>query len=216
MKDTEYLFTQTSRERKQLARNAKYKKNGSKSRRCTLPSDNLTPAQLKRRNGTMFTYNLDQPHTLGELRLWPTDLRHDYMEGLLSKYNPSNEMLGKMLGISTGNVSNVLRPEFGIVRKRGGRRAAWTDEKAKAWNDFMGYTTEPEPVAEPESTPEPVTPEPEPVVQHRAGSPLAYDTISVTFTGTGADLIGVIQTGPLHLTSADTYTFTITATRKEG
>ena len=208
MKDTEYLFTQTSRERKQLARNAKYKKNGSKSRRCTLPSDNLTPSQKKGLSGPMLTYNLDQPHTLAELKDWPTDLRHEYMNKLIHTYLPDNLSLSLMLGCKQSSISYILDRHFDIRRPR-----SYTPSKDPAtlrqWEQFIGVAPDPEPI------PEPVTPTPEPVVQHRASSPIAYDTISVSFTGTADDLIGVFQTGPLHLSGADTYTFVITATRKE-
>ena len=113
MDDTTYTLMQTNRDRKILSRNAKYKRNGSKSRKVTLPSDHLTPAQKRRLNGTVQTYDMNKPHTKGELILWPLDLRKEYMQKLLDTYIPSNEELGTMLGykmtssVSMGNSKHI-------------------------------------------------------------------------------------------------------------
>lgn len=207
MKDAEYLFSQTTRERKQLSRNAKYKKNGSKSRKCTLPSDGLTPAQLRRRNGTVLTYNLDQPHTLKELKEWPADLRHEYMAKLIHMYNPNNLGLSLMLECSEGSICYVLKKHFGISRGRGYRTARHIDAQLK-WERFIGVAPDPEPELEPD--PEPM-PEPKPVAR-RTGP--TFEETYIRFTGKAEDLLSVVASGRLRIDTESTYTFTITATRK--
>ena len=54
-------FDYDALQKKRIASGAFHMKRGSRSKRCSLPSDNLTPAQLKRRNGPVSTYKLDQP-----------------------------------------------------------------------------------------------------------------------------------------------------------
>lgn len=213
MQDETYTFIQTVRDRKATAHSARYKKNGSRSRKCTLPSDYLTPAEKRRRNSAVQTYTMNEPHTKRELNTWPEDMQREYIKGIIDCYHPSNKDLGLMLGTSETTactyihklgLSNRIKPTLGQQI------------------DFHTFCN-----PEPEHTPEPETkPEPDttvvmlapPIVQPSAPTPapLTYDTISLTFTGTADDLIRVIQTGPIHLAGADTYTFTISAVRKEA
>ena len=209
MDDITYTLVQTNRDRKILSRNAKYKRNGSKSRKVTLPSDHLTPAQKRRLNGTVQTYDMNQPHTRFELKLWPEDLLHEYMQNVLDRYAPTNrELCGMLQYADSAAVSKFLKENCGISRPVGGSRRKNADQ-VLAWRDFIqGTASEPEPEStvepEPATTTPPVTPR----------TTLTYESISLTFTGTVDDLIRVMQTGPIHLAGTDTYTFTISA-RKE-
>ena len=54
-------FTYDCWQKKQLAQQARHRKRGSKSRKCSLPSDNLTKKQWKERNGKTLSINLNQP-----------------------------------------------------------------------------------------------------------------------------------------------------------
>lgn len=211
MDDSTYTFIQHQRETKATARGARSRKSGAHSRKVTLPSDHLTPAQKRRLNGTVQTYDMNKPHTLAELKLWPVDLRHEYMQKLIDTYLPNNTDLADMLGCPTSSVSYVLGTHFVIHRSRG-----YTPSPDNT--DFLRFILD-----EPAPMPEPA-PEPEPLpevhswpgtITNPAGTVL-YDTITAQFTGTVDDLIRVIQTGPIHLAGADTYTFTIRAARKEG
>ena len=56
MTDEEYLFRQTERETKRTARGAAAKKCGSKSKKCSLPSDYLSAKQRKGLNGKVMEY----------------------------------------------------------------------------------------------------------------------------------------------------------------
>lgn len=56
-------FEKEVREKKSIASGARHRVNGSKSKRCTLPSDYLTPAQRKKLNGEVYTVNLNKPIT---------------------------------------------------------------------------------------------------------------------------------------------------------
>ena len=222
MDDHAYVLMQTNRERKDLSRSARHRKNGSRSRRCTLPSDSLTPTQKKGLNGMMYTYTMDKPHTLRELKTWPDDLRGEYMAELLDKYRPSNASLGEMLGVAPTSINYVLTRYFGISRSRG-YTPAKNMKQILAWEAFITGVTDTEPVTDSEDTADLAPVEPEIIpVSHNVGAfptlrgPIAYDMISLTFSGTADDFIRVLQTGPLHLTGADTYLFTITATRKEA
>ena len=99
-------------------------KRGSRSKRCSLPSDNLTPAQLKRRNGPVSTYKLDAPMRWDDFRAMPEDLQKQYLVGLVDSYKTTNEMLGEMFHVHWSTVAD-LRRNLGI----GGKRGRLTDDE---------------------------------------------------------------------------------------
>ena len=212
MDDSTYTFIQHQRETKSIARGAKAKRNGSRSKKCTLPSDRLTPAQKKGLNGPMQTYDMNKPHTLRDLKLWPADLRHEYMRNIIDKYQPSNYMIADMLGCAKGYVSTLLPRYFGISRTKG-YRPAKDQATLYEWAKFMGRIPS-DPLGDPDPSPLPDVTSWPGTIGSMSG-PTRYETITVRFKGTADDLLRVVQTGPLHLTGADTYTFTITAARKE-
>lgn len=200
MNDAKFTLQQTNRERKNLAYQARHKKNGSRSKKCTLPSDHLTPAQKKGLNGTVETYSMNKPHTIKELRQWPEDIRHDYMQLILAKYNPDNTMLGAMLDISKLNVSSILYPVFGIKRERGGKRTRRTAEEITAWENFLGRSmtdSTPAPAEEvvPEDSTEPVVHEDPPCLPEEIKIISAPRYSFFEFVGTIDDLIGLVSKG---------------------
>ena len=81
MNDFDYDVMQ----KKRIARGASRMKRGSKSKKCTLPSDYLTAAQKRRLNGPVSTYKLDEPMSLESFKAMPEDLQKQYME-LRSEY----------------------------------------------------------------------------------------------------------------------------------
>ena len=234
MNDVAYTRVQTEKERKLLARSAKHKRNGSRSKKCTLPSDYLTPAQKKGLNGMVQTFEMNKPHTLKELKLWPEDLRHKYMKSILDTYNPPNKWLSEMLGTAEGSMPSVQARYFDIHPGKGRRHPNQSHDAFIQWHRFISGADDPEPPAllstAEEAKPvygawphDPMGPpmkteDPSPETISKPSTihaPITYDTISVQFTGTGDDLIRVIQTGPIHLSGPNTYTFNISAVRRE-
>lgn len=207
MDDATYTFVQTSRERKNLSRSARHRVSGAKSRKCTLPSDALTAAQRRRLNSEVKTYTLNEQHTLKELRTWPVEYQREYISKILRDMNPLTKELAELLGASSAHTSYYLGT---LGLSNAARKRTKTPEQQRAWDALMGNTEEPVIVEEP---PQPAQ---ESVSAPTPRSPITYDSMSLTFTGTAQDLIGVLTTGPVHLTGADTYTFTITVIRKEG
>ena len=201
MNDETYVFIQDVRERKITARGARHKVGGSRSKKCTLSQDTLTPAQLKRRNGPVLTCDLNKPYTLTSLRTLSRHMQVEYMENLLRKFNPTTPQLCGMLDCSPTTMYGWLKSL--CISGTGSRP---TKAEKLAFEDWLHADDTP---AE-EPTPEPV-PEDKPKPKL---SPISYDTITLSFTGTTTDLIQSILTGPIHLVGADVCTFTITATKK--
>ena len=110
MNDFDYDVLQ----KKRTAAGARHMKRGSRSKRCSLPSDNLTPAQLKRRNGPVSTYKLDAPMRWDDFKAMPVDLQKKYLTNLVETYGATNEMLGDMFYVHLTHVG-TLKKALGVV-----------------------------------------------------------------------------------------------------
>ena len=110
MNDFDYDVLQ----KKRTAAGARHMKRGSRSKRCSLPSDNLTPAQLKRRNGPVSTYKLDEPMRWDDFKAMPVDLQKKYLTNLVETYGATNEMLGDMFYVHPTHVGAVKKA-LGVV-----------------------------------------------------------------------------------------------------
>ena len=89
-------FDYDAMQKKRIARGAAHMKHGSKSKKCTLPSDYLTDAQKRRLNGPVSTYKLDEPMSWESFKAMPEDLQKKYILRLQENYGANDEMIGKM------------------------------------------------------------------------------------------------------------------------
>lgn len=97
-------------QKKRLAYGAKHKKNGSKSRRCTLPSDYLTAAQRKELNGDVKEYNLNKPMSWEAFKAMPLDLQQDYVNGVQSRFGVGVATMSRdLFGMSTAALKQHLK-----------------------------------------------------------------------------------------------------------
>ena len=100
-------------QKKRIACGASHMKRGSKSKKCTLPSDYLTAAQKRRLNGPVSTYKLDEPMNWESFKAMPEDLQKKYILNLQETYQANNNMLGKMFGVTGVSVCK-MRHALGI------------------------------------------------------------------------------------------------------
>ena len=107
-------FDYDALQKKRIAAGARHMRRGSRSKRCSLPSDNLTPAQLKRRNGPVSTYKLDAPMRWDDFKSMPVDLQKRYLTNLVETYGATNEMLGDMFYVHPTHVGTVKKA-LGVV-----------------------------------------------------------------------------------------------------
>lgn len=136
--------------KKRIARGASARKCGSKSRRCTLPSDYLTDAQKKARNGKMSTYNLSKPMTYEQFKLMPRDLQREYLLKLRNDMHASARVIAQMFGCSYETVRVVMR-NLGI--NTGGKKLYMNLDQLMRWNNWLSGDAANTPVAvtEPET-----------------------------------------------------------------
>lgn len=131
MNDFEYEV----RQRKILARQSRYKKNGSKSRRCSLSSDRMTDKQWKERCGAIMVYNLGKPMMWQEFKEMPSDMQKEYIESLIQKYSVTASDLARMFGCRAVTVTKLCKsPEIDIEFKAGKRMTA---EQRVRFGEFL-------------------------------------------------------------------------------
>ena len=112
MTDESYAFHETEKERKRLARGAFYKKNGSRSRYVSLPSDNLTEKQRRELNGPVYTYDTKKPMDWSTFVSMPRDVQGIYLDRLCKEHGGRICDAAKMFGITPGGLGNYMRRTF--------------------------------------------------------------------------------------------------------
>ena len=115
MKDEEYVFMQDIKEKKSIARGAFHKKGGSKSKKCTLPSDYLTRKEREKMNGEVKRWNMNEFYTWNEFKEMPKDIAAAYISTLNQKYRVS------MMNIAE-KLFHVAKPTFSTYIKKSGIR----------------------------------------------------------------------------------------------
>ena len=152
MNDAEYIFNQTASERKRIGRGDWYKKRQG-GRQVRLPSDHMTAKEIKERSGPCMSYNMNAPVHWLDFKMWPDDIKTEYLQRLEESYRASTLDISLMMHTSYDNI-RLLKQRLGIASKRGGNRPG-VDKKA--WAEFCGVA--PAPDLEPPIEKCPETPE---------------------------------------------------------
>jgi len=121
--------------KKRIASNARRMKNGSKSKKCSLGSDNLTEAQWKKKNGSVNVMNLSKPMTYKEVKALPADLQKEYVNKLLDKFGCTMSFLAKFWNVDVVTVKRLMETlnVDGNRFKRGNRMTAEQVALFNAW-----------------------------------------------------------------------------------
>ena len=106
--DIRGIFLSDVREKKSSGRGAYHRRRGSKTKHVSLPSDHMTEAEWKRRNGKVTTYQLGAPMTWEEFRKMPQDLREQYVRLLHKRYGVSRAVLAEAFGVSDSGLRRFL------------------------------------------------------------------------------------------------------------
>lgn len=126
--------------KKVTARSAPKRKCGAKSKRCTLPSDSLTPSQIKKLHGEVVTYQMKQPISWVDFKKMPPALQTEYIGGLVKDYNVTAKLCAEMFGVHPMTFRRVLQENCPSVRFRKGKKMS--KASAEAWNGFLGKAPE--------------------------------------------------------------------------
>lgn len=170
MKDEEYCFVTDVRDKKVVARSARHQRtHAGKGGAVKLPSDYLTPKELKAMSGECKSYKLNSPMTWKEYQEMPDDIRILYIKGLRARYNVPTTEIGKMLGVCQRTILKEVA-RLGISTGHLGVKKAWHRDGWLVWlNGIPAPTVTTDPVEETQEEDtfptinQAVEPEPEPV-----------------------------------------------------
>lgn len=95
-------------QKKRIAQSARHRVCGSKSKRCTLPSDRLTPAQWKKKNGSVVTMNLNVPLSWSEFKSLPTDLQKEYLLRCITQFGCKMSNFSELFGVHHVTIKKKL------------------------------------------------------------------------------------------------------------
>lgn len=109
------VFYSDVRDKKTIGRGARHRRRGSKTQYVSLPSDNMTEAQWKRRNGEMATYQMGAPIAWSVFRDMPDDLKGEYIRRLHHRFGITAAELAKAFGVSY----NTFRKTIGACDMTG-------------------------------------------------------------------------------------------------
>ena len=127
-------FDYDVKQKKSIARGAYARKGGSKSKKCSLPSDLLTPAQKRKLNGPCDSVKLDEPMTWERFKDLPLSLAKEYVTNLRETYGATQKMFAQMFGVSppflsktfgTMGFSSLFSKSHGSVEENRIRQAKW-------------------------------------------------------------------------------------------
>lgn len=166
MNDTTYTFVETVRDRKSVASSARRKVNGSKSKKCTLPSDNLTAAQKKKLNGAVKNYCVNHPMSWSEFKSMPLDLQQEHLDYIQSRFEVGvNTISRAVFGMGDGTLAAHARrfglktePRKGLAPPKAEEALSmWANGEDDRWPEVEDAlcTTEGDPEPTPEGDPEP-------------------------------------------------------------
>ena len=144
MTDAAYCFSQDERDRKSLARQSRYKKNGSRTNYVRLPQTYMTEKEIRKMHGEIVTVSFGKRYSKEEFLKFDDDMRRLYIQNLIDKYNARRKDIANMLGLSYGGFVHMCRDLFPANPfKNEGKGAKPTRE----WLDFAsGKLDEPKPI----------------------------------------------------------------------
>lgn len=152
MDDITYTYNQTNRERKGMANSAKKRINGSKSHKCTLPSDHLTPAQQRKLNGPVREYNIVKPMSWADFMAMPKDLQEAHLNYIAQRFRVGAGTISSVVfSLDSSRVPHYCKLHGLNYPVRGGKTSDATRAAIKAWVTGEDEITEDEPTPTMES-----------------------------------------------------------------
>lgn len=121
-------------QKKRIAGGARHKRGGSKSKLCSLPSDNLTLAQQKKLCGEVKSWNLNEPMDWHTFKSMPYDLEVQYVMGLNSRFGVGLNAIGQdLFGKSISSIRARFADAGVKCELKGKRLSALERERWEHW-----------------------------------------------------------------------------------
>lgn len=104
-------------QKKSIARGAAHRKRGAKSKKCTLPHENLTKKELRALSGEVKTYNIHERLTWAQFKALDDEVAAEHIAYLVDTFGANIKYIAIALGVSDITVSKYLK-EHGIKVKK--------------------------------------------------------------------------------------------------
>lgn len=132
MTDEEYIFRTECAEKKRTARGSFNRlSHAGKGARVKMPSDYMTKKERDKMNGEVQSYNLNSPMKWAQFKKMPDDIKREYINSIVEKFDPQQRAIAEMLGVSSWTLNDLCRKHLGIQFRRGGTQR--TDRNAAFW-----------------------------------------------------------------------------------
>lgn len=101
-------FSYDCMQKKKTASGARHMKRGSKSKKCSLPSDMLTPAQIKKKHGKVINMDMTKPTSFQDFKKWPVDLEREYLMRYVNELGCTIADLAQIFNIGYSSLRKLL------------------------------------------------------------------------------------------------------------
>lgn len=99
------------KEQKRTASGARHRVCGSKSKRCGLPSDHMTQAQWKKKNGEVVSVSLNEPMNWAAFSSLSPDLKKEYIQKCIDAFGCGMSDLSRMFGVHVTTVKRCFQKD---------------------------------------------------------------------------------------------------------
>lgn len=109
MTDEAYVFNETNRERAIVRRSAAHKKGGSRSKYCGLEVDRMSQREIAKKHGPVMMWNMNDFYTWEEFKLMPSDIKVEWLNRMINKYNISmSDVSREVFNMTQDTLGNYL------------------------------------------------------------------------------------------------------------
>lgn len=134
--DAEFIFNQTSSERKRIGRGT-YNKKRQGGRTVRFPSDGLSRKEKREMNGEVKTYSFYKPLKWEEFSKMPDDIKQEYLTLLESKFEGLPlTAIAESLGVTMNTMSPHMfnhKLKYRVGKPRMVKKSFLKTEDGKAW-----------------------------------------------------------------------------------
>lgn len=122
-------------QKKRLAQQAKYRKRGSKSKKCPMSTDHMTKKQWIERCGKIVTIKMDSPVSWASFKELSKQTQEEYLKNLMEKYHINASSLAEMFHITPITVRRHIATQGLAVSFPVGH--SMNAEDRRAWEFFL-------------------------------------------------------------------------------
>lgn len=122
-------------QKKRLAQQAKYRKRGSKSKKCPISTDHMTKKQWIERCGKIVTIKMDSPVSWASFKELSKQTQEEYLKNLMEKYHINASSLAEMFHITPITVRRHIATQGLAVSFPVGH--SMNAEDRRAWELFL-------------------------------------------------------------------------------